>query len=92
MPKGKGYKRSMNRSKERKYSKYKKKYPLQKFSFGSGLTRQIVPFTRERETYFRLHNLTGSGTAPFNNIVHTGDGGAVGLIKVNLSDFPGDRS
>ena len=89
MPKGKGYKRSMNKSKERKYSTYKKKYPLQKFSFGSGLSRQIVPFTRERETYFRLFDLTGSNTAPFDNIVHTDDGGAVGQISIKLSDFPG---
>ena len=89
MPKGKGYKRSMNKNKERKYSTYKKKFPKQQFSFGGGLTRQIVPFTREVETYFKLSNLTGSGTSPFQNLQFTNDGGVVGQIKVQLNDFPG---
>lgn len=89
MPKGRGYKRSMNKNKERKYSTYKKKYPLQKFSFGSGLTRQIIPFTRERETYFKLSDLTGNTTSPFQNLTHTTDGGVVGQIRIQLDDFPG---
>ena len=75
-----------------KYARKKKvirrsKYPKQKFKFGKGLTRQVVPFTRESETYFKLHNLTGNTTAPFKNFTHTNDGGVVGQIKVQLDDF-----
>jgi hypothetical protein len=75
-----------------KYARKKKvvrrgKYPKQKFKFGKGLSRQIVPFTRESETYFHLSDLTGNTTAPFKNFTHTNDGGVVGQIKVQLDDF-----
>lgn len=75
-----------------KYARKKKtirrsKYPRQKFKFGKGLTRQIVPFTRESETYFHLSDLTGNTTSPFQNFQHTTDGGLVGQIKVQLDDF-----
>lgn len=63
-------------------------YPRQKFKFSKGLSRSVIPFTRERETYFKLNDLTGTGTQPFDQIVHTADGGAVGQIRVSLDDFP----
>ncbi len=47
-----------------------------------------MPFTRERETYFHLSDLTGNTTAPFANFQHTTDGGVVGQISLKLSDFP----
>lgn len=53
-----------------------------------GLTRSTIPFTRERETYFHLSDLTGSATAPFSNFTHTTDGGVVGQLRVQLDDFP----
>lgn len=64
-------------------------YPRQKFQFHKGLQRSIIPFTRERETYFHLSDLTGNTTPPFSNFVHTTDGGVVGQINVRLSDFAG---
>ena len=63
-------------------------YPRQKFRFQKGLSRSIIPFTRERETYFHLSDLTGNTTAPFSNFTHTNDGGVVGQINIRLSDFP----
>lgn len=76
-----------------KYMRKKKqvnrsRYPAQKFRFSKGLSRSIVPFTRERETYFRLEDLTGTGTSPFGNFVHTTDGGVVGQIAIKLTDYP----
>jgi hypothetical protein len=49
-----------------------------------------MPFTRERETYFHLSDLTGSATAPFSNFTHTNDGGVVGQLRVQLDDFPAE--
>jgi len=66
----------------------RKRYPNQKFKFSKGLSQSVIPFTRERETYFKLNDLTGSGTSPFNNLVHTGDGGVAGNLSVKLTDFP----
>ena len=72
---------------------YRKKKPYRKKkSIGTksvGLSRATIAITRERETYFLLHDLTGNSTPPFNNIVHTTDGGAVGRINVLLNDLPG---
>lgn len=74
---------------KRKSVPYKhKRYPRQKFKPRAGLSRSVIPFTRERETYFKLSDLTGTGTAPFSNFVHTGDGGVAGQINIRLSDFP----
>lgn len=64
-------------------------YPRQKFRFHKGLSRSIVPFTREVETYFHLSDLTGNGTAPFQNFQHTTDGGVVGQVSLTLNDLPG---
>lgn len=64
------------------------RYPLQKFRFKQGLQRSIIPFTRERETYFHLSDLTGNNQVPFSNFTHTTDGGVVGQINIRLSDFP----
>jgi hypothetical protein len=66
----------------------RKTYPKQKFRFSKGLSRSIVPFTRETETYFRLHDLTGNTTAPFDALVHTNDGGVAGNLMIQLSDLP----
>lgn len=64
------------------------RYPKQKFKFSKGLSQSVIPFTRERETYFKLNDLTGAGTSPFNNLVHTTDGGVAGNLSVKLSDLP----
>merc|ERR1712072_1511819 len=74
----------------RKKKAYKKKQKL--FKPQRGLTRSIIPFTRERETYFHLSDLTGSATAPFSNFQHTSDGGVVGQLRVQLDDFPNNNS
>ena len=79
-----------------KYARKKKQvrrstYPKQKFRFSKGLSRSIIPFTRERETYFKLEDLTGTGTSPFGSFVHTNDGGVVGQIAIKLSDYPDFR-
>lgn len=66
------------------------KYPMQKFKFSKGLSRSVIPFTRERETYFKLNDLTGTTTPPFDEIVHTTDGGAVGQIRISLDQFPNE--
>lgn len=65
---------------------YKRKQSIYKPQMG--LSKSVMPFTRERETYFILHDLTGAGTSPFNNLVHTADGGVAGNLDVKLSDFP----
>lgn len=65
------------------------RYPRQKFKFAKGLSRQVVPFTREVETYFRLSSLAGNNVHPFTNFVHTSDGGVVGQIRIRLNDLPG---
>lgn len=69
---------------------YRKRYIKRKkiFKPHKGLSRSIIPFTRERETYFHLSDLTGSATAPFSNFAHTSDGGVVGQLRVQLDDFP----
>ena len=66
-----------------------KRFSRQMFKPKAGLSRAVMPFTREVETYFHLSDLTGNGTAPFSNLQHTGDGGVVGQINVNLADMPG---
>lgn len=55
---------------------------------GVGLGRTTIALTRERETYFRLYDLTGNNTEPFQNFVHTNDGGVVGRINVMLNQLP----
>lgn len=78
---------------------YKKKAPYRKrtkkyakkgtyFKRQKGLSRSVIPFTREKETYFHLHDLTGNGITPFSNFVHTGDGGVVGRISLMLNQLP----
>lgn len=84
----KAYKRYQPKNRRNKKQIRRKTYPLQKFRFGKGLSRQVVPFTRERETYFKLSDLTGTGTQPFHQFVHTNDGGCVGQIAVTLADYP----
>ena len=59
----------------------------QKFKFTKGLSRSVIPFIRERETYFNLNDLTGSGTSPFG-VSATADGGVAGNLSVKLSDLP----
>jgi hypothetical protein len=66
----------------------KRRYPLQKFKPVRGMTRAVMPFTREVETYFHLSDLTGNTTAPFKNFQHTTDGGVVGQISLALEDLP----
>ncbi|AXH75869.1 MAG: hypothetical protein [Cressdnaviricota sp.] len=66
----------------------RKRFSRQMFKPKKGLSRSIIPFTRERETYFHLSDLTGNTTAPFSNMQHTNDGGVVGQINIRLNDFP----
>lgn len=70
----------------RKKRTYKKRTGAYKPKFG--LSRQVIPFTREKETYFRLNDLTGNTQTPFQNFVHTGDGGVVGRISLMLNQLP----
>jgi hypothetical protein len=75
-----------------KYARKKKVFrrktrPRQLFKFSRGLSRSVIPFTRERETYFHLSDLTGKTTPPFKNFVHTTDGGVVGQIRITLADL-----
>lgn len=81
-------KRYVPKSKRKQTTVRRTRYPRQKFKFSKGLSRSVIPFTRERETYFKLNDLTGTGTSPFDNLVHTTDGGVAGNISVKLSDFP----
>lgn len=64
-------------------------YPRQKFRFKKGLMRSIVPFTREKETYVRLDNLTGidDGAGTYISMVRTDDGGIVGRIRIRLNNL-----
>jgi hypothetical protein len=67
-----------------------KKYPKQKFKKKSGLTRSVIPFTREKETYVRLDTLTGidDGAGTYINMIRTNDGGIVGRIRIRLNNLP----
>lgn len=77
--------------------KYKRKkkvlkrstYPRQKFKFKKGLSRQVVPFTRERETVVRLDDLSGidDGSGTYINMIRTGDGGIVGRIRLRMTNI-----
>lgn len=64
------------------------RYKKQIYRPQRGLTRSIMPFTRETETYFRLNDLTGA-SGILENMVHTTDGGAAGQIQVKLNQFAG---
>lgn len=78
-------KRYKPKTKKKTYSKYKKQIYK---PYKGGLLGQVIPFTRETETYFRLNDLTGANGI-LENFVHTTDGGAVGQISVKLNMFAG---
>ena len=77
------YRKKTYRRKKRTYRKRTGAYKPR-----MGLSRQIIPFTREKETYFRLNDLTGNSSSPFENFVHTNDGGVVGRISLMLNQLP----
>ncbi len=62
--------------------------PKQKFKFNKGLTRQVVPFTRERETIVRLDTLQGidDGAGTYIGMTRTDDGGIVGRIRIRMTN------
>ena len=65
------------------------KYSKQKFKFPKGLSRGVIPFTRERETFVRLDTLAGidDGAGTFINMIRTDDGGIAGRIRIRLSNL-----
>lgn len=66
------------------------KYPRQTFRLKKGLTRSVVPFTREKETYVRLDTLAGidDGAGTYISMVRTDDGGIAGRIRIRLNNLP----
>lgn len=67
------------------------KFPKQKYKPHKNLTRSVIPFTREKETYCRLDSLTGldNGSGTYIGMQRTDDGGIVGRVRVRLNNLPG---
>lgn len=84
------YKRYQPKYSRKKRTIKRKTYPRQKFKFSKGLTRSVVPFTREKETYCRLDTLTGldDGAGTYISMTRTTDGGLVGRIRIRLNNLP----
>ena len=74
----------------RKKKGYKNKYkPRQVFRPKKGLTRSVVPFTREAETTVRLDTLAGldDGAGTYISMVRANKG-IVGRIRIRLNNLP----
>lgn len=77
-----------------KYMRKKKGYQnknktRQVFKPHKGISRSVIPFTREKETYCRLDTLAGldDGAGTYISMVRA-DGGIVGRIRIRLNNLP----
>lgn len=86
------YKRKFNKRRPGQAAGKAKKAgkPRQYFKPRMGLSRSVIPFTREKETYCRLDTLAGldDGAGTYLSMVRTNDGGVAGRVRIRLNNLP----